>query len=72
MSVHPTIRAHFRIDAVLSDGERHALIGAVEELRQCFAAASGNAFPIEVHFHSALSAIKVESRAGADPNVTAA
>jgi hypothetical protein len=61
MSVRLDIGTHLRIDAVLSDGERRALLGAVEELRQCFAATSGDAFPIEVHFHSALSAIKVDS-----------
>jgi len=61
MSVHPGLGAHLRIDAILTDGERDALLGAVEDLRQCFAAASGTTFPIEVRFHSALSAIKVDS-----------
>jgi hypothetical protein len=51
-----------RIEAVVGDGEHLALSGAIEELRHCFAAASGGAFPIELRIHSALSAIKVVSR----------
>ncbi len=61
MSGHPDIKAPLRIEAVLSDGERRALLSASEELRHCFALGNDCVFPIEVHFHSALSAIKVDS-----------
>jgi hypothetical protein len=61
MNIRPDIGTHLRIDAVLTDGERRALLGAVEELHQCIAATGGDVFPIEVRFHSALSAIKVDA-----------
>jgi hypothetical protein len=61
MRINADINAYLRFEAVLSDGERLALVSAVEELRQCFAATSGYAFPIEVRFHSALSAISLDT-----------
>lgn len=49
-----------RIEAVLSEGERSSLLGAVEHLRHCFAE-SGYELPIEVHFHSTIAAITPSS-----------
>ncbi len=62
MSIHPDIKAPLRIEAALSDGERRALLSAIEELRYCLAAANDGDVPIEVRFHSALSAIPLDSR----------
>src|SRR5271165_4090947 len=62
MNIGPSVDGSLRIEAVLGSGEQLALSGAVKELGRCFEAAGGLAFPVEVRFHSALAAIKVDSR----------
>jgi hypothetical protein len=58
MSDTPSDFAPLRIDAVLYDVEREALLNGLYDLRQCLAEELKQEFPIELHFHSSLSAIK--------------
>jgi hypothetical protein len=59
MNLDPKNGGHLRIEVALIDGERLAFSNAIEELRQCFAAAGCYDFRPEVSFHSALSEIEM-------------
>jgi hypothetical protein len=58
MSDRPNNFAPLRIDAVLCDAEREALLNGLDDLRQCLAEELKQEFPIELHFHSSLSVVK--------------
>ena len=51
-----------RIDAVVDDAERPALVAATEQLRECLHAGSGSAWPVAVRFLDALAAIAARDR----------
>jgi hypothetical protein len=52
-----TAPAPLRIDAIVTDGERPALVDAEAQLRDCLHAASGSPWPVEVRFRESLAAI---------------